>query len=779
MLPLDPRSASAPGPPQRDTDELFLNHPVPLWVYERATLRFLAVNDAAILQYGYPREQFLRMTLDDIRPDLTDGERARLTGNPGRRRSWRQSGICQVRTGDGRIIHAEITSHDLTFAGVPAVAVAAYDITDRLVAEAAARDAERRLKEAQQLASLGSWRWDLATDAVVWSDELFRIFGLPPGSTAPRFADQRGLYAVSDWPLLQAAVAHSLETGEPYERQIRVKRSDGTERFIIARGAVVRNDEGRIVAMHGTAHDVTERCERDAQLEAAHEQLSDSEARYRELVENLDDVVFSVDTSGVIQYVSSSVKQYGYSPADLTGKPFLSVVHPDDIESATASFAETLAGCRKKREFRVFDKAGNVREVRSSNRVQMKDGVPVSVSGVLIDLTEQKRAQEQLKSASRLEAVGRLAGGVAHDFNNLLVAINGFAELALTDVPESSSLHADLTEIVKAGKRAAALTAQLLAFSRRQVLRPDSVSLNDVVQSMEPMLRRLIGEDVELVIESARDLQHVRIDTGHLEQVIMNLVVNARDAMPDGGTLRISTSDTGFPVDELPEGLAPSNVTVLTVSDTGQGMDSVTREQIFEPFFTTKPPGQGTGLGLAMVYGFVRQSGGAISVRSSPGAGATFRIALPGEQSAVASAARTAPTVERGTETILVTEDETTVRTLVRRVLERAGYRVLTAETPDEALRICRSDQGPIDLLLTDVVMPQMRGTMLADRALAIRPSMRVLFMSGYSGTEKSHRSLADEGVPFLQKPFSAGVLSEAVRAALAGHPGSSAAQPR
>jgi len=339
--------------------------------------------------------------------------------------------------------------------------------------------------------------------------------------------------------------------------------------------------------------------------------------------------------------------------------------------------------------------------------------------------------------------------------------------MALLDVPEGSQLHDDLAEIVKAGNRAAALTHQLLAFSRNQTLRPDCVDLNDIVTAMEPMLRRLIGEDIDLVIACAPAVPRVRIDTGHLEQVIMNLVVNARDAMPQGGVIQIGTGQPGFPEKDLPQGLTQDDVAVLSVSDTGVGMDETTQAHIFEPFFTTKPLGQGTGLGLAMVYGFVKQSGGAISVQSAKGSGSTFRIALPKVQNIDAECATCTQPVERGTGTVLVVEDDLTVRNLVQRLLEGAGYQVLTAESPDSAVEVCRTHDGTIDLLLTDVVMPQMSGPALVTRVAAVRPSMRVLFMSGYTGEDVAARGLADERTPLLHKPFSAASLTEAVRRAL------------
>ena len=748
-------------------EQFFLSHPVPLWVYDRETLRFLAVNDAAVEQYGFSREQFLAMRVADLRAGAQPPALDRSPAHDGRRVHWRHTGVIQHRTADGRIIHAELTTHDLVFNGRPAIAVAAYDITERIRVDSECHEAEQRLSEAQALAGLGSWQWDARTDTVLWSEEMYRIAGRSPELGAPRFNEQEAFYAPEDWPRLVDGVQQTLKTGIPYALKVQIRRPDGSARWIVTRGAHLHDATGATIGLHGTAHDVTERHLHEQALEAVNKRLAESESRYRELVENLDDVVFALDTQGTILFVSQAVEHYGYAPEELVGRTFAELVYPDDRATTLAQFAETLAGNRQKREFRVVDKHGQVRHVRSSNRARMRDGHPIAVTGVLIDITDQRRTQDQLRAAGRLEAVGRLAGGVAHDFNNLLVAINGFAEMALLDVPEGSQLHDDLAEIVKAGNRAAALTHQLLAFSRNQTLRPDCVDLNDIVTAMEPMLRRLIGEDIDLVIACAPAVPRVRIDTGHLEQVIMNLVVNARDAMPQGGVIQIGTGQPGFPEKDLPQGLTQDDVAVLSVSDTGVGMDETTQAHIFEPFFTTKPLGQGTGLGLAMVYGFVKQSGGAISAQSAKGSGSTFRIALPKVQNIDAECATCTQPVERGTGTVLVVEDDLTVRNLVQRLLEGAGYQVLTAESPDSAVEVCRTHDGTIDLLLTDVVMPQMSGPALVTRVAAVRPSMRVLFMSGYTGEDVAARGLADERTPLLHKPFSAASLTEAVRRAL------------
>jgi two-component system, cell cycle sensor histidine kinase and response regulator CckA len=391
---------------------------------------------------------------------------------------------------------------------------------------------------------------------------------------------------------------------------------------------------------------------------------------------------------------------------------------------------------------------------------------PHTVLWVARSINEQKqaeealrRSEEQLRQAVKMEAVGRLAGGVAHDFNNLLTSVLGHADLAIKRVPSSDPLHDDLVEIMSAGSRAAALTQQLLAFSRKQVLEPRIVDLNATVNTIARMLRRTIGEDIELITRLAPELGAVRADPVQMEQVILNLAVNARDAMPLGGQLLIETSDQ-----ELPTG----SVVRVTVTDTGVGMSEEVRAHIFEPFFTTKDTGKGTGLGLATAYGIVKQSGGTISVTSSQGLGSTFLVDLPrvrGE--AVTEERRPAPLPGGGTETILLVEDEDAVRNLVRRVLELHGYKVLTAPSGEAALEVSRLHPGPLDLLLTDVVMPGISGPRLAERLLAERPSARIILMSGYAATTLEQKTLPDPASSFLQKPFTSELLMRRVREVL------------
>ena len=378
--------------------------------------------------------------------------------------------------------------------------------------------------------------------------------------------------------------------------------------------------------------------------------------------------------------------------------------------------------------------------------------------------------EQQLFQAQRLESVGRLAGGVAHDFNNLLTVINSYSDLAIEGLRAGDPLRDDLQEIRDAGRRAARLTSQLLAFSRRQVLEPEVLDLNEVVTGLERMLRRVIGEDVDLRFVPAEGIAHTRADRGQLEQVLMNLVVNARDAMPHGGALTLETAEVELDAEYARRrpGVTAGAYVMMAVSDTGEGMDASTCAHIFEPFFTTKAEGRGTGLGLSTVYGIVKQSGGNIWVYSEPGKGTTFKVYLPvTAERGVASRPIRVPSTVEGSETVLLVEDEDAVRALAQRILESAGYRVLAAANGGEALLTCEQAARPIHLMLTDVVMPRMGGRQLADRLAVLRPDLRVLYMSGYTDNAIVHHGVLDSGTRFLAKPFTARTLLRAVRDAL------------
>jgi nitrogen-specific signal transduction histidine kinase/ActR/RegA family two-component response regulator len=385
---------------------------------------------------------------------------------------------------------------------------------------------------------------------------------------------------------------------------------------------------------------------------------------------------------------------------------------------------------------------------------------------------EKRALEQQLQHAQKMEAIGRLAGGVAHDFNNLLTAIGGYAELARDASANQDSPAEDIEEILKATRKAASLTQQLLAFSRRQDHQPQRLDLNDIIDQAEKMLRRMIGEDVELDVQLSPDLQFVEIDPGHVDQLLLNLAVNARDAMPEGGRLTIRTDNVRLsePFCRSREGFEPGDYVLIEVTDTGVGMDDETRERIFDPFFTTKEVGKGTGLGLSTVYGLVRQSRGAVDVVSSPGHGATFLIYLPATTDpASAESAEDEKSVEDlgGVETVLVVEDDEAVRRLSRQMLENHGYRVLEVESAHHALELCREQGDTIDLVLSDVVMPGLSGRQLCEALWNQYPHIKVVLTSGYEPSAGRKAAQGPDDVPFLQKPFTAEDLLRSVREVL------------
>jgi two-component system, cell cycle sensor histidine kinase and response regulator CckA len=506
-----------------------------------------------------------------------------------------------------------------------------------------------------------------------------------------------------------------------------------------------------------------------AEQKTAEQSLHASEERYRRFVE--DDVagVFVTTVDGqVLTCNPAFARMFGF--ASVEQALAINVVTIYESPAAREAVLDELRASRRfdQREMTWRRNDGSpVIAIETAIGDFDEAGELVAIRGYVIDVTERKRLEDQLRQAQKMEAIGRLAGGVAHDFNNLLTAINGYADILVADMTPDEPRRADVEEIRKAGDRAAALTRQLIAFSRRQVLQPVVIDLNDVVAGIVPMLRRLVGEQIELRVSPAADLGHVRADPPQLEQVLLNLVVNARDAMPAGGALTIETANV-----ELDEQYVQVHATVvagpyvmLAVTDTGSGMDAVTMAHLFEPFFTTKPSGQGTGLGLATVYGIVVQSGGHVAASSEPGHGAVFRIYLPRVTAEVeAKPDVTGGLARGGSERILVVEDEDAVRAYVERVLAGLGYRVITARSGSEALALVGQALRPIHLLVTDFMLPGMNGREISERLSARDPSLRTLFISGYTEDSIVHEGMLEPGVAFLGKPFTPEALARAVR---------------
>jgi PAS domain S-box-containing protein len=512
--------------------------------------------------------------------------------------------------------------------------------------------------------------------------------------------------------------------------------------------------------------------------------LRDSEERFRAMFDSAAIGTGVLDLEGRVVTSNRALEQMlGYEKHELEGRSAGELTYPDDRAREVELFTELASGAREeyRLEKRVLSKGGGV--VWAHHTVSLvRDAFtkPSFAIAMLEDITPRKRADEerirlegQLRQAQKMEAIGQLAGGVAHDFNNLLTAIRGYSEFALNRVGEDDvALRKDIEEIAKSADRASSLTRQLLAFSRKQLLQPRVLQLNDVVSEVDKMLRRLIGEDIEVVTVFGRALGRVKADPGQIEQVLVNLVVNARDAMPDGGKLTIETSnvDVGEELAAEHDGLSAGRYVMLAVRDTGHGIDAETKSRLFEPFFTTKETGKGTGLGLATVYGIVKQSGGYVLVESEPGKGAAFKIFLHSLELGAEEVDRVVPLDEErpgGSETVLLVEDEDVVRNLVREILEGNGYTVLEARNGAEALDVGRRFAAPIHLLVTDVVMPKMSGRELAERLLAIHPETRVLYMSGYTDGAIGQQGVLDPETEFLEKPFSFDTLAQRVRKVL------------
>jgi two-component system cell cycle sensor histidine kinase/response regulator CckA len=560
----------------------------------------------------------------------------------------------------------------------------------------------------------------------------------------------------------------------------RYRRQDGRFVWVRVNMSIHRDAEGQRQHFISVIEDITER-------KHAEQQARNEELKFRRLVETSHEGICILDEQDRLLFANRRLEaMFGYEPHEMIGKSAVELmgdVRPPAVEDSPArpqQRPEGLGGIGESGEYRLRRKDGTeLWALRTADPIVGEDGAREGTFAMLMDITERKRAEEalrrseeQLRQSQKLEALGSLAGGVAHDFNNLLSIVLSYSEMLASDLKEGDPMRADLAEIRGAGLRAVDLTRQLLAFSRQQVLQPKIVNLNDIVSDMERMLKRLLGEDVVLSSNGATALPEILVDPGQMEQIIMNLAVNARDAMPCGGKLTIEASEVFLDDAHAAEhvGVKPGPHVMLVVSDTGIGVNKETQARMFEPFFTTKVVGKGTGLGLATVFGIVRQSGGTIWVDSEPGQGTTFRVYFPTADRALLARAPMpvpVPRTLRGSETILLVEDEQSVRALTQTILRKYGYNVLEAQSGGDALLLCEQHDATIDLLLTDVVMPRMSGRQLAERLLAVRPAMKVLYMSGYTDDAVMRHGIFESTVAFVQKPITPEALARKVRESL------------
>ena len=630
------------------------------------------------------------------------------------------------------------------------------------------RRSESSLADAQRIAHLGNWDWDIVHNELRWSDEIHRIFGLAPQEFGATYEAFLASVHPDDREFVKKSVNEAFYEKKPYNIDHRIVLPDGSERLVHERAEVTFDEAGKPTRMVGTVYDITER-------KRAEDALRKSEERFRRIFyDSQVGMTLTTADTRFVQVNKAFLNMLGYTEEELLGLSVSKIVHSDDwqdhlpvaeqVEKGELDFFE--------HEKRLLHKRGHeILCLTSVSIIRDNTGKILFSLGQYIDLTERRKLEEQFRQAQKMEAIGRLAGGVAHDFNNLLMVMRGYTELLLNRLKPNDPLRSNAEEIQKAADRATSLTRQLLAFSRKQMLQPRVLDFNTVAADMEKMLRRLIGEDIELVTALDSALGRVKADPGQIEQVVMNLAVNARDAMPQGGKLTLETSNV-----ELTEAFArqhpevtPGPYVLLAVSDTGCGMDAETQTRVFEPFFTTKEKGKGTGLGLSTVYGIIKQSGGYIWVHSEAGQGTTFEIYLPRVEDAVTADQEEQVTSQppSGSETVLLVEDEAPVRKLAREFLQSTGYTVLEAEGPVEALQLSQQHQGPIHLMVTDVVMPKMSGQDLARSLAPQRPEMRVIYISGYTDNFAGRDGVVSENTIFLQKPFSLGELARKVRETL------------
>jgi PAS domain S-box-containing protein len=503
--------------------------------------------------------------------------------------------------------------------------------------------------------------------------------------------------------------------------------------------------------------------------------LRESEERFRTLSESAPLGIYLADPQMNCLYVNTRWQEItGRSAEEGLGQGWQITIHPEDVERTRSEWIEFL---QREGEFlshlRILRPDGTLRWVASrAGRIKDAQGNLLGYAGTLEDVTERRLIQEQLLQAQKLESLGRLAGSIAHDFNNFLTAMMGYAEVAIGMLPEQHAIAPLLENVLKAGERAAGLTSQLLAFARKQRISPRVVYLNEVLIETDKILRRLIGEHIELVTLPQNDLGMVRADPGQIQQLLINLAVNARDAMPEGGRLTLETDNVTLDADYARRHteVQPGDYVLLAVSDTGVGMEESVQQHIFEPFFTTKRMGEGTGLGLAICHSIVKQNGGHIWLYSEPGKGTTFKIYFPRVQEMAmeaSSSSRETLSTPRGTETILLVEDNAPLREFALTALIGQGYHVLSASNGSEALEVARAFAGEIHLLVTDVVMPQLGGSELAAQLMVARPSLKTLYISGYTENAFIHQAVQENRIRFLQKPFTALTLLRQVRDAL------------
>ena len=734
-----------------------------VWEADPETFQFKFVSRQAEKLLGYPLERWLSepdFWVKRLHPEDRDRAVRYCTDAVAKREG--HSFDYRLVAADGRVVWVRDTAN-LKVEGDRVVLLRGtmVDITERMRADAALRASEERFHAFMDNSPMLAFIRDEQRRYVYVSQPNARFFG-------KRQEQWIGKTIAELWPedvarRLSAHDAVVLASGRATQFIEVVPTPDGEMRSLLSFKFPITDPSGRRL-LAGMSVDITEQVRAEEEL-----------ARLAAIVESSDDAIISLTLDGLItSWNGGAERLYGYAEPEVIGQ-HISMFAPPEQGCGVSDVLELIKRGEHVQRLEAVrkHKAGKRLNVSITiSAIHDSAGRLTGASLIARDITGQKAMEEQLLQAQKMESIGRLAGGVAHDFNNILTVVNGYSDLALRRLEKDALLRPYIEEIRNAGERAANLTRQLLAFSRKQLLQPKVLDLNDHVAESNRMLRPLIGEDIEIVLALRPNLWKARVDPSQLDQVLVNLAINARDAMQHGGRLTVRTENVNVDADTAQLGDSPQlgPHVLLTISDTGHGMDEETRARIFEPFFTTKAVGKGTGLGLSTVYGIINQSGGFITVESEPGRGTTFKIYLPrvdGEVHETHSEATAQEGLPRGTETILLVEDEEIVRTMTKNILEECGYTVLSAADGSLALEVCAAHGSEIDLLLTDVVMPQMSGRRLAENMNKTHPRTRVLYMSGYTDDAILRHGLIEATAAFMEKPYSPDTLARKVREVL------------
>ena len=745
-----------------------------VFVDDIETGNILHVNQAACDLLGYSLAEFKQMNQVDVYPEAMRKEYRKIFLDRVAKEGAfpAQAGVAAVQHRDGTVIPVEINARRAEITGRKVAVGCFHDLRGRVELERQRNEVLTRIQYiADQVPGMiyqFLQRPDGSSCYPYTSEKIRDIYRVTPEQVRTDDSDVFAIIHPDDFSGVVASIQASAASLTVWQYEYRVRFDDGTVRWLYGQSVPQREEDGSTL-WHGFITDITEH-------KQAEELLRESESRFRDLFENAPLGYQSLDENGdILELNETWCKLLGYTKDEVLGRNFGDFVRSDFKDKFVKNFPKfKRRGYIRGIEFKMIRKDGSEVIASFDGTIGHKpDGSFKQTHCVLRDVTDQKALEEQLHQAQKMESIGRLAGGVAHDFNNMLQVILGYTDMALNETEPETALYNDLIESRKAAKRAADLTRQLLAFARKQTMTPKVLDLNETVSGMLMMLRRLIGEDIGLIWQPTAAGTTVKMDPSQIDQILANLCVNARDAIAGVGKLKVETgtltADANFCA--MHTDLVPGEYVTLSVSDTGCGMDQEMSKHIFEPFYTSKGVGEGTGLGLATVYGIVKQNNGSINLTSVPGKGTTFRLCLPrylGEAVQLpVSVSMKAPS--RGNDTVLLVEDEPSTLTLGKKMLESLGYRVLMAGLPDEAIAMAEKHAGEIHLLLTDVVMPQMNGLDLATRLTLLHPEIKHMFMSGYTADIIAKQGLIEEGVHFLQKPFTIQSLAAKVQEVLKG----------